>query len=1047
MSHFLGQFLRPRRLCGRAWILALFVGLSAVSGLHAQALAFRHFNDRDGLPQSQVFTLLEDQDGFIWMGTIEGLSRLGATRLQNYRTEDGLRPTQIGCMIQDRRGSLWVGGEESGVAEIRGSRIRNFGEEEGLKISTVYSLLERANGEILAGTRQGLFRKRGERFEAVELPDPYKYFPVFTMLEDAQGGLWIGSRRGKLFRWDGKRVEEAALPAALAEKGLQRLVRDGEGRLWALFQNMLLRQAPGGAWVPEAFPSLPEGVTFSHLSFSPEDGEMLLALGTDGLLIRDRQGRSKVLTYRDGLPRESIYAAIRDRRGVLWIASDGGGVMAHAIPNLRAIESNPDTGEGLGLGAITCFLELPNGQVLMGGSRGIFLWQEGRGVVGRWQNAPGTSTFEVWNLLKHPQGGVWIATNKGVFRWNNGRIEEGPAQLRKVSIAYLVYNAERLWACTADKGLAELSPEGRFITFHAPPQEIGKGMMPKAIPRKWSTGPGLLVASRVGIYRFVNEGGRWLFKRALANTPVEAENIVTMFEEPSGELWVSTRKGLHGFPEGKPDKWTQLGQEADIEGAPSWVYRLPSGQLAVGHTKGISILAGQSVVHLTKNQGLISDETNTDGVMLDSRQRLWIGMTKGVCVLDTRQPFKEVLLPKPKVMEVLWGAESQWRPQRIELPPSPGALDFLFDTGLPIAPVAPRYQVMIQGLDLEWRSVETGANSTRIVNIGPGSYQFRLRASLNGRDWVESDPLPVFVRPAWYQRLVTRILFVLLGAGLIVLAVYWRLRALQRQARILEARVEERTETLGLRNKSLERLHHQLKHSLESRVQLMRTVSHDLRSPLTSIMLSVDRLRDSEGQPSGSMLNVLDREAKRLESIIRGLLDQAKSESFTDSLSQRLCRPSEVLEGLTDTLRLKAESRGLDTHLELDPKIDGVWILADTTALQQVLFNLIENALKFTDPPGTVGIRSIVGEDHWVLEVWDTGRGIEASMIGEIFQAFRQVKEGDSQKGWGLGLNICKTLVEAHSGRIEVISEVGKGSTFRVVLPLVMPNQEKQGLA
>ena len=82
---------------------------------------------------------------------------------------------------------------------------------------------------------------------------------------------------------------------------------------------------------------------------------------------------------------------------------------------------------------------------------------------------------------------------------------------------------------------------------------------------------------------------------------------------------------------------------------------------------------------------------------------------------------------------------------------------------------------------------------------------------------------------------------------------------------------------------------------------------------------------------------VLDREARRLEAIIRGLLDQAKSESFTDSLNQRPCRPSEVLEGLTDTLRLKAEARALSHRLELDPRVDQAWILADTTALQMCI--------------------------------------------------------------------------------------------------------------
>ena len=337
--------------------------------------------------------------------------------------------------------------------------------------------------------------------------------------------------------------------------------------------------------------------------------------------------------------------------------------------------------------------------------------------------------------------------------------------------------------------------------------------------------------------------------------------------------------------------------------------------------------------------------------------------------------------------------------------------------------------------------MEASATSLQIAQVGPGMYRFRLRASLDGRTWVEADPLPIRIQPAWYQRLISRVAFALAMLGLVVLAVYGRLRTLQRRAHLLEAKVQERTETLALRNKSLERLHHQLKRSLESRIQLMRTVSHDLRSPLTSILLSVDRLREAEGPPRASTLNVLDREAHRLETLLRGMLDQAKTESLSDSLNQRLCRPSEVLEGLTDTLRLKAEARELTTHLDLDPGVGSVWILADATAMQQVLFNLLENALKFTEPPGTVGVRSRLGEETWALEVWDTGRGIEPSLQEEIFQPFRQAQEADAQKGWGLGLNICKTLVEAHAGRIEVVSEVGKGATFRVILPLVLPSR------
>jgi signal transduction histidine kinase len=286
--------------------------------------------------------------------------------------------------------------------------------------------------------------------------------------------------------------------------------------------------------------------------------------------------------------------------------------------------------------------------------------------------------------------------------------------------------------------------------------------------------------------------------------------------------------------------------------------------------------------------------------------------------------------------------------------------------------------------------------------------------------------------------------WVLATAGLLALvavAAFGWVKHLRQRSDELEAKVLDRTETLALRNKALERLHHQLRKSLEGRIQLMNTVIHDLRSPLTSILVSVDRLRDTGGGDQQSALALIERESHRLEQILTKLLDQSRAENLSESLNLRLCRPSEILQGLVDTLRVRAEAKDLSADVELDPRSDHVWILADSTALQQVVFNLIENALKFTNPPGIIGIRSRVEPDYFCLEVWDTGRGVDSSKLAAIFRPFEQGASEDATTGWGLGLSICTAMVKAHQGKIELESEIGKGATFRVIIPLVMPRK------
>jgi ligand-binding sensor domain-containing protein len=407
------------------------LSLGFASGcLFAQPLAFRYFTDKDGVPQSQIVSLLEDRDGFIWIGTQGSMARLGPSGIKTYGRGQGLNTTQVQAMIQDRHGSIWAADLEKGVFEIRGSQIRNYGPKEGIVRPEAYSLLEGEDGSIYVGSRLGLFQKKpGQSFQEVELPDQWKHSPIYAMAQDPNHrGIWLGSFGGRLTLWDGHHATQALLPASFSRSFFCGFQKDPQGRLVALLDTGLIR-LEGDAWVRLPLEGVQETMRFEAFSVDAK-GEILIAMGSDGIYQLLPNGRHHLLTRKDGLPRESIRVALRDRHGVMWVGTDGAYLAAQVLPGLRTIQNDPETGQSLAMGAVMGFLELSPGKILMASSGGgLLLWEDGRGIVGHWMTKDGLPTDDCWALGPAPKGGAWVGTTKGIALWRNGVITKGPKEL------------------------------------------------------------------------------------------------------------------------------------------------------------------------------------------------------------------------------------------------------------------------------------------------------------------------------------------------------------------------------------------------------------------------------------------------------------------------------------------------------------------------------------------------------------------------------------------------------------------------------------------
>ncbi len=224
--------------------------------------------------------------------------------------------------------------------------------------------------------------------------------------------------------------------------------------------------------------------------------------------------------------------------------------------------------------------------------------------------------------------------------------------------------------------------------------------------------------------------------------------------------------------------------------------------------------------------------------------------------------------------------------------------------------------------------------------------------------------------------------------------------------------------------------------------QFLANMSHELRTPLNAIIgyteIMLAGMAGSFTEKQSELHKFVQANAKRLLALINDVLDLAKIESGTVEVMVTLTSPRKTVTDLLNNMQSLAQKKGIELKAEFSDDMPEA-ILTDVGKVQQILTNLIGNAVKFTTEGGVTVKVGAEGPAHWKFSIIDTGRGMPPDAINYIFETFRQVDASDArdQKGTGLGLAITKRLVDRLGGKIDVTTELGKGSTFAVTLPRV----------
>ncbi|OJU24454.1 MAG: hypothetical protein BGN92_10815, partial [Sphingobacteriales bacterium 41-5] len=1031
---------------------------------YAQPIQFRNYTVNNGLPSNTTWNILQDDKGFMWFGTKNGLTKFDGFQFKNYQvTGQDISFIHSICKVDEN--IYWVG-TESGLYRLD-LTTEQFQPVKEVPKDIVFSIITDRNKNTWVSTsRYGVYqfgpsKKLSRNFTAKKSLNSLSLNQVRRLVEDNDGRIWMGTFGEGIDIYDPQsgrftHFKKGKDAASLSGNYVLSLYKDLDGNVWAGTLSDGL-----SVWMKNEnrFKVYRQGANsindnIVRAIYQPHKGEVYI--GTEhGLNVLNTT--TNTFTYYEkkfydpySISDNSVYSIYGDRDGGIWVGTYFGGVN-YFTSNSSNFELFYSTGEQNSLtgNAVSCFLEDKPGFFWVGTENGgLNYFDADKKSFLRYPFKPGQQKLSHYNihaLYKDKKGRLWIGTFTGglnIYDPANGSVKtyiSNPADPNSISnnSVYAIYEDKKgvIWIGTV-KGLNVYNESTDNFT-----RVTDQGLNASCIYELYEDDHNnfWIATYERGLVGFNRITGKWMQYSVSGATGISSNKIISLLDDKKDNLWLGMDGGGLDCFNIKSQSFTRFGIK---EGIPSVVYGILSDEksdLWLSTNDGILKFspATKQVWSYSNRDNLQGKVFNYNAYYKATDGKMFFGGINGFNTffsqkVNTKPLNSSIVLTNFKLFnkEVNVGHEGSPLEKligfnnKITLKHNQDVVTFEYATLNYRDPPRVRYAYKMEGFDDDWNYVNNQRNAT-YTNLPPGDYIFQVKSTDSFGNWVDKmATVSITVKPPFYRTTLAYIFYLLaIGASI------YFLRNLMRER---------------LRRKNqirLERLEVQKEHEFyQQKMDFFTTMAHEIRTPLSLIMAPLEKLQSTEKKTETmKQLNVMEENTNRLQTLINQLFDFRRIESDIYIIRKETIELVSFVQSVYSRFSPIAAQRNIRFALATD--FDRLDIEADPEALQKILNNLLINAFKFAKKTVRLKVKKTVTEQgkSVSISVVDDGIGIPDEQLDDVFKPFFKVNSPGhklrNMSGTGIGLSLAKALTEKHEGKLEVESEQDEQTTFSLTIP------------